>query len=129
MWVLTTRQGRILIGRQRDGNIDRNRRCLLLLCATNGLCIINTFFRHKEIYEYTWYRNLLGQRYIIDFCIVSADLFSSVVDVGVKSEAELSTDHHLVVCILKGLNHSRTKKRFKRQRAYKIKWELLPDKR
>ena len=36
-----------------------------------------------------------GQCSIIDFCIVSPDLFSSVVDVRVKREAKLSTDHHL----------------------------------
>ena len=45
-------------------------------------------------------------------------------------EAELSTDHHLVICILRGLNHPRTRKRFRAQlRAHKIKWELLADKK
>ena len=65
---------------------------------------------------------------IIDFCIASADLFSSV-DVCIKRGAELSTNHHLVVCILRGLNHPRTRKRFRAQRAYGIKWELLANKK
>jgi len=35
---------------------------------------------------------------LIDFFVVSADLFLSVLDVCVNSSAELSTGHHLVVC-------------------------------
>ena len=71
----------------------------------------------------------MGQHSIIDFCIVSADLFSSVVDVCVKREAILSTDYHLVVYILRDLNHPRTRKRIRARRAYKIKWKLLADKK
>ena len=26
-------------------------------CSTVGLCIMNSFFRHKGIHKYTWYRN------------------------------------------------------------------------
>ena len=90
---------------------------------------MNTFFWHREIHKCTWYRDSVGQRSIIDFCIISAELVSSVIDVCVKREAKLSTDHHLVVCILRGLNHPITTKRFRAQRAYKIMWELLADKK
>ena len=78
-------------------------RCLLQFCATNELCIMNTFFQDKRIHKYTWYKDSLGQPSPIDFCIASADLFSTVSDVRVKRGAELSTDHHLVVCTLKAL--------------------------
>ena len=71
----------------------------------------------------------MGQRSIIDFCIVSADLFSSVVDVRVKRGAELPTHHHHVVCIPRDLNHTRTRKRIRARRACRIKWELLAKKR
>ena len=37
-----------VIGRQGDSNTNRNGRCLLQFCATNGLCIMNTFFHHKR---------------------------------------------------------------------------------
>ena len=50
-----------------------------------------------------------------------------VVDVGVKTEVELSTNHHPVVCILRGLNHPRKRKRFRARRAYRIKWKLLAE--
>ena len=62
---------------------------------------MNTFFQHGDVHKYTWYRPSLGQKSLIDFCIVSADLFSDVLDVRVKRGAELSTDHHLVVCSLR----------------------------
>ena len=73
-----------VIGQHGDPDINKNGKCLLQFCATNGLCIMNTFFQHKRIHKYTWYRDSLGQRSLIDFCIVSADLFSTVTDVRVK---------------------------------------------
>ena len=101
-----------VIGQHGDPDINKNGRCLLQFCATNGLCIMNTFFQHKRIHKYTWYRDSLGQRSLIDFCIVSADLFSTVSDVRVKRGAELSTDHHLVVCTLKALKPLKKRKTF-----------------
>ena len=91
------------IGQHGDPEINNNERCLLQFCATNGLGIINIFFQHKRIHKYTWYRDSLGQHSLIDFCIISADLFSTVSDDRVKRGAELSTDHHQVVCTLKAL--------------------------
>ena len=67
----------------------------------------------------------LGQGSLIDFCIVSADLFSTVSDVRVKGGAELSTDHHLVVCALKPLKKRKT---LRPRETYPIKWESLADK-
>ena len=46
-----------------------------------------------------------------------------------KKGAKFSTDHHLVVCFLRGLNHLKTRKRLGARRAYRIKWELLADKK
>jgi len=60
------------------------------------LCIMNTFFQHRDVHKYTWYRDSFGQQSLIDSHIVSADLFRSVLDVRVKRGAELSTDPHLV---------------------------------
>ena len=117
-----------VIGQHGDPDINKNGRCLLQFCASNGLCIMNTFFQHKIIHKYTWYRDSLGQRSLIDFCIVSADLFSTVSDVRVKRGAELSTDHHLVVCTLKALKPLKKRKTFRPRETYRIKWESLADK-
>ena len=89
---------------------------------------MNTFFQRKRIHKETWYRDSLGQRSLIDFCIVSADLFSTVSDVRVKRGAELSTDHHLDVCTLKALKSLKKRKTFRPRETYPIKWESLANK-
>ena len=101
-----------VIGQHEDPDINKKGRCLLHFCATNGLCIMNTFFQRKRIHKYTWYRNSLEQQSLIDFCIVLAGLFSTVSDVCVERGAELSTDHHLVVCTLKALKPLKKRKTF-----------------
>ena len=85
-------------------------------------------FQHKRIHKFTWYRDSLGQRSLIDFCIVSAYSFSTVSNVRVKRGAELSTDHHLVICTLKALKPLRKRKTFRPRKTYQIKWESLADK-
>ena len=61
-----------------------------------------TFFPDKGIHKYTWHK--LGdsstQESLIDFLVIADDLRKNVMDVCVKRVAELSTDHHLVVCKL-----------------------------
>ena len=105
-------------------DIKKNRRCLLQLCATNEMWIINTCLQHQQMHKYTWYEDFLGQRSLIDFCIASADLFFSLYDVHGKRGAELSTDHHLVVCTLKPLTRG---KAFRLRKTYRFKWEPLSD--
>ena len=50
---------------------------------------MNTFFQHREVHKYTWYRPSMDQKSLIDFCIVSSDLYSDMLDVRVKRDAEL----------------------------------------
>ena len=85
------------------------------------------FSAQKKLY-YTWYRDSLGQRSLIDFCIVSVDLFFTVSHVRVKRGAELSTDHHLVVCTLKALKPLKKRKTFRPRKTYRIQWKSLADK-
>ena len=70
----------------------------------------------------------MEEKSLIDFCIVSSDLFSDALDVRVKRDAELSTDHHLVACSLQ-LSKSRPNRKSNRSSVtYWIKWEALEDK-
>ena len=88
--------------------LNENGRYLLQLCCSNGLHIMNAFLQHKELQKYTWYRPSMGQKSLIDFWIVSSNSFFDELDVRVKRGAELSTDHHLVVCFLRLSNLDQT---------------------
>ena len=89
---------------------------------------MNTFFQHREVHKYTWYRPSMDQKSLIDFCIVSSDVFSDVLDVRVKRVAELSTDYHLVVCSLLLSKPWPNKRSNWSSVTYRIKWEALEDK-
>ncbi|KAK3550822.1 hypothetical protein QTP70_005747 [Hemibagrus guttatus] len=69
---------------------------LLDFCASHGLSVTNTMFKHKGVHQYTWYQGTLGRRSMIDLVIVSSDLRPHVLETRVKRGVELSTDHHLV---------------------------------
>ena len=117
-----------VIGKHGVTGLNENGRYLLQLCCSNGLRIMNTFFQHREVHKYTWYRPSMDQKSLIDFCIVSSDLFSDVLDVRVKRGAELSTDHHLVVCSLRLSKPWPNKRSNRSSVTYRIKWEALEDK-
>ena len=70
----------------------------------------------------------MDQKSLIDFGIVSSDLFSDVLDVRVKRGAELPTDHHLVVCSLRLSKPWPNKRSNRSSVTYWIKWEALEDK-
>ena len=114
-----------VIGKHGVTGLNENGRFLLQLCCSNGLRIMNTFFQHREVHKYTWYRPSMDQKSLIDFCIVSSDLLSDVLDVGLKRGAELSTDHHLVVCSLRLLKPWPNKRSNRSSVTYRIKWEAL----
>ncbi len=69
----------------------------LYFCASHGLAITNSMFEHKRVHKCTWYQTTLGRQTMINFVVVSSDLWLYVLDTEVKRAAELSTDHHLVV--------------------------------
>ena len=118
-----------VIGTHEVAGLNENGRCLLQLCCSNGLRILNTFFLHREVHKYTWYRPGMDRKSLIDFCIVLSDLFSDVLDVRVKRGAELSTDHHLVVCSLRLLKPWPNRRSNRSSVSYRIKWEALEDRK
>ena len=117
-----------VIGKNGDSDINAQGRLLLDFCAGGGLSIMNTFFHHKDIHKYTWYRleDSAIQKSLIDLFVVSGDLRKSVMDVWVKRGAELSTDHHLALCKLRLASSSRIQ-RIGRKRQNRIRWEALAD--
>ena len=117
-----------VIGKHGVTGLNENGRYLLQLCCSNGLRIMIIFFQDREIHKYIWYRSSMDQKSLIDFCIVSSDLFSDVLDVRVKRGAELSTDHHLVVCSLRLSKPWPNKRSNKSSMTCRIKWKALEDK-
>ncbi|KAK3519697.1 hypothetical protein QTP70_001565 [Hemibagrus guttatus] len=83
---------------------------------------MNTMFKHKGAHQYTWYKDTLGWRSMIDLVVVSSDLRPHVLDTRVKRGAELSTDHYLVVSWI------RLRRRLGRpKRIVRVCWERLAD--
>ena len=117
-----------MIGKHGVTGLNEDGKYLLKFCCSNGLCIMNTFLQHRVVHKYTWYQSSIGQKSLIDFCIVSSDLFSDVLDVRVKRGAELSTDHHLVVCSLRFSKPWPNKRSNRSSVTYPIKWEAMEDK-
>ena len=118
-----------VIGKHGVTGLNENGMHLLQLCCSNGFRIMNTFFQHREVHKYTWYRPSMDQKSLIDFCIVSSDLLSDVLDFRVKRSTELSTDHHLVVCSLRISKPWPNKRSNRSSVTYRIKWEALEDKK
>ena len=52
---------------------NENGQCLLQLCCSNELCIMNTFFHHRDVHKNTWHTPSMVQKSLMDFCIVLSD--------------------------------------------------------
>jgi exonuclease III len=116
-----------VIGRNGPADFNHNGRLLLDFCACSGLSIMNTYFQHRDVHKYTWYRETCGQKSLIDLAIVSAALRAQVMDVRVRRGAELSTDHHLVVCRLRTQSLAKISTKTRSRKAYRIRWERLKE--
>ena len=51
-----------VIGKHGVTGLNENGRYLLQLCCSNVLRIRNTFFQHREVHRYTWYRPSMDQK-------------------------------------------------------------------
>ena len=70
-------------------------------CARHSLSISNAMYRHKSVHKCTWRQDTQGQQSMIDFVVVSSDLWPYVPHTQEKRGAELSNDDHLLVSWIK----------------------------
>ena len=100
---------------------------LIDFCMRNNLSIMNTFFKHQESHQFTWYRynNIIGsydQKTQIDFIMTSKK--SIIKDVKAVPSESLDSDHRLVKGKLK-IHIPEKPKNITRKR---VKTENIPDK-
>src|SRR5678815_1676101 len=74
-------------------------------CEERGMCVSNTFFKHKSIHKYTRVgvgRDGIEVKSMIDLVLVKKEMLKYVLDV--KSVRELGmelSDHYVVLCKIK----------------------------
>ncbi|KAI3364575.1 hypothetical protein L3Q82_011365 [Scortum barcoo] len=83
-------------------------------------------FEHKGVHQCTWHQDTLGRRSMIDFVVVSSDLWPYVLDTRVKRGAELSTDHHLVVSWIRW-QRRKLDRPGRPKRIVRVCWERLAE--
>jgi len=86
-----------LVGKHGVGVRSDNGSRLVDYCDYNNLVITGTCFPHKEIHKLTW-RSPAGQTLNqVDHIIVSRQHRSSMMDTRVMRNADISSDHYIII--------------------------------
>ena len=81
------------------GVLKLKERMIMGLCAERGLCVGNTYFKHRSIHRYTRGQDRVKIKSMIDLVLVKRDMLRYVQDVRVVRgmERDLS-DRYFVLC-------------------------------
>ena len=107
---------------------NKNGTRLINFCIDNNFIIANTFFAHKDIHKYTREVISRNEKSIIDYALINRENRRDIIDVKVKREAEIGSDHYLLVTKLKLKNdihpytqRTQYKNRKETIRSYRLK--------
>ena len=78
-----------------------NGKRFMLLCSTNSLCIMNTFFQHRSVHKKTWKSPNGTIQNEIDFICMNKRWKTAVNDVRTFRGADVGSDHHLIKAKIK----------------------------
>jgi hypothetical protein len=76
--------------------INDNGDKLVDICEQNSLKILNGYFKHKSIHQYTWHQDTQERRSIIDYIIARQNSGLNFQDVRVFRGMAVGSDHYLV---------------------------------
>ena len=74
---------------------------LLIFCNSNGICIGNTYFKHKLIHKKTWRSPDGTVENDIDYICINQRLRSALLDLRLHRGADIGSDYQLVIATLK----------------------------
>jgi len=74
--------------------MNHNGAALRVFCAFNKLKITNSFYRHKDLYKFTW--EARGTRSVIHYIIINERLRSNIEDTRVFRGSEIGSNHKLM---------------------------------
>ena len=107
MGDFNARVGKLNVGKERFmgkegiGEISANGEKLVDFCEENDLVIGGTLFMHRDIHKLTWTSPDGRTQSQIDHIIINGKWRHSLLDVRVKRQADVGSDHNLVVAKLK----------------------------
>ena len=89
------------LGTEGIGDRNDNGNRLLECCINNELVVMGTQFQHKDIHKLTWKSPDGRTRNMIDHTLVNRKWIKSVRDTRVFRDADVGSDHNLVICTVK----------------------------
>ena len=102
---------------------------LITFASTHNMNITNTMFAHKRIHQGTWYPpNTKAEPSMKDYILVKRRLISSILDTRVYREADINSDHRLVISKVKLKSKKKTpdhKKKIDRDFKKKINQDFF----
>lgn len=105
-----------------EGVINQNGKRMIHFCITNDLRIGNTFYNHGEEPQYTYESEDGGNKSLVDYITFNNSLELMVKDIWVEDQAELGTDHKLVIVEVEdGLKQEKASKEFSQINVHRLR--------